>query len=227
MRNQAANRKTHFLTVMVALTLLGGTAMAQSDSSRVAAADSSGYNPNAIAKGQKAFANFLWNNVGADLYLTGEAYTFHFGRVGFLSLTGGGGYGVEVRFKPVFAGYVYTWSSNEMRPRPPGPFVCSSLYAGVITGGYRAEAGEIYGYFLGTDMGSPEVTFKTYFAGLSRRYGTNAFIEPEVRLMFPVDAGYYTVGPPSYNVVKIEHYRVSDLFISFSVKVGLGLGYCR
>jgi len=160
--------------------------------------------------------------------LEGDAYWLHFGRVGFFSLTGGGGIGAELRFRPVFAGAVVSVSSHEMRPRPSGPFTNLSFYAGAMINDYRVEIGEIHGtYLAGNDQGSPGVGYDTYFAGLSRRYGSNSFIEPEVKLMFPVSAGYYIIGPPSYNVLKIEHYNLSDLFISFTVKVGLGIGYCR
>lgn len=116
-----------------------------------------------------------------------------------------------------------------MRSKPSGPFSCSSFYAGVIVGGYSAEVGETYGSFLAADQDMPDVSFKTYFAGLSRRYGGNIFIEPEVTLMFPVEAGYYIDEPPGYNYtgVRIEHYALGDLFISFSVKLGLGIGYCK
>ncbi len=222
-----AKSKVNLFLAFAAMSLLsiGANAFAQTDSSRVSSIDSSAYNPKAMAEGQKWFGN----HVGADLFVTGEAYTFHFGRVGFLSLTGEGGVGAELRFKPLFAGFVYGLSGSEMRDRPSGPFSCSSFYVGVIVSGYRAEVGEVYGSFLAADQDMPDVSFKTYFAGLSRRFGGNAFLEPEIQIMFPVEAGTYVNAPPgnSYTNVSIEHYTMGDLFFCFSVKLGLGVGYCR
>ncbi|MCL5266873.1 MAG: hypothetical protein M1469_02070 [Bacteroidetes bacterium] len=187
------------------------SALAQTDTARVVPEDSIAYGWNYISK-----------HIGGDLFVEGDAYWLHFGRVGFFSLTGGGGIGAELRFRPAFAGAVASVSSREMRPRPSGPFGNASLYAGAIIGDYRVEIGEIRGGTIFGDQGAPDVGFRTYFAGVSKRFGSNFFVEPDIRLMFPFDAGYYVVGPRGHNDVIIERYNLSDLFLSFTVKVGVG-----
>ncbi len=227
MNRETLHRRLGTLVLLTGPFFVCHFALAQSDTSRVATVDSSGYNPNALAEGQKALAKFLRDSVGADLFLEGDAYWFHFGKVGFFSLTGGGALGLELRVRPVFFGLDVGASSTQMRPRPSGSFGNVSYYAGAIIADYRVEIGKIYGETFNGSQGAPEVGHRTYFAGVSKRFGSNFFVEPDIRLMLPVDAGYYAVNQRDHNDVIVESYNMSDLFLSFTVKVGLGVGYCR
>ena len=208
---QALMRRIKKLTVLASLLFVCRPLLAQTDSARVAPQDSITYGWDFISK-----------HIGGDLFFEGDAYWFHFGRVGFFSLTGGGALGVELRLGPAFFGVDVGASSTQMRPRPSGPFGNVSFYAGAIFADYRVEIGKIYGETIFGGQGAPDVGYRTYFAGISKRCGSNFFVEPDIRLMFPFDAGYYVIGPPSYNVVRIEKYNLSDLFFSFTVKVGVG-----
>lgn len=166
------------------------------------------------------------SRIGGDLFLTGEGYTLHFGRVGFFSLTGGGGLGLEVRVRPVFIGIIGSMSSGEVHPNNLSQtFFNATLYAGVIVEKYRLEIGEIHGSTYWADQTSPpEISYATYFLGLSRRYGSGFFAEPEVKIMFPSFGGYYQKVPPDYYYYRVvpEHYGIGDLFFAFSVKLGIG-----
>jgi hypothetical protein len=168
-------------------------------------------------------ASNLTSIIGGDLFLTGEGYTLHFGRVGFFSLTGGGGLGVEMRVRPVFVGFISSVTSHEMRPSPSGPFLNSSFYVGAIIEKYRLEIGEMHGTTFMNDPHSPDVSITSCFLGLSRRYGSDFFAEPEVKIIFPIVAGYYQYGPPDYRThVITEHYGIHDLFFAIGVKIGIG-----
>ena len=99
--------------------------------------------------------------------------------------------------------------------------------------GYRIEAGEIYGETAWLDQDSPPLAvYKSYFAGIGRRYGSGFFFEPEIKFMFPVISTYYyhknipgSYGYPGYDTaVGTDNCGLRDLFFALSVKVGLCLG---
>ncbi|MFZ1081477.1 MAG: hypothetical protein WAO19_06075 [Candidatus Kryptoniota bacterium] len=170
----------------------------------------------------------LTSILGGDLFLTGEAYALHFGPVGFFSLTAGGGLGIEMRLRPVFVGFVVSASSHEIRPDPSGPFFNTSLYGGAIIQNYRLEIGEMHGDTFMGDPLAPNVSYTTYFLGLSKRFGSAFFAEPEIKVMFPIVAGYYQYGPPDYyDHVVTEHYGIRDLFFAFGLKLGIGFDSYR
>ena len=128
-----------------------------------------------------------------------------------------------MRLRPVLVGFVATVSSHEMRPNPSGPFFNTSFYGGVIIEEYRLEIGEIHGATFMNDPLAPEVSSTACFLGVSKKYGSNFFAEPELKVMFPVVAGYYQYGPPDYRThIITEHYGIRDLFFAFGLKVGIG-----
>ncbi len=217
---------------VIGILLVPIAARTQSDTTRVAPADSSGYNPDAIAEGQEQIADYLANHFGFDLFATGEAYSLHFRRVGFFSMSGAVGLGTEVRVAPVFIGGIIGTSGNEI-PRQPSVFYYSSLYAGFMIDGYRIEFGNVYGVtntLLSTHP-PPLAAYKSYFAGIGRRYGSGFFFEPEIKFMFPVVATYYyhenipgSYGYPGYDTaVGTDNSGLRDLFFALSVKVGVCL----
>ncbi|MCL5035125.1 MAG: hypothetical protein M1395_08500, partial [Bacteroidetes bacterium] len=73
--------------------------------------------------------------------------------------------------------------------------------------GYRIELGRVYGETSDWDPISPPLSvYKSYFAGIGRRYGSGFFFEPEIKFMFPVVATYYyhenipgSYGYPGYD----------------------------
>ncbi|MCL5266485.1 MAG: hypothetical protein M1469_00080, partial [Bacteroidetes bacterium] len=147
--------------------------------------------------------------------------------------SGAVGLGTEVRVAPVFIGGIIGTSGNEI-PRQPSVFYYSSLYAGFMIDGYRIEFGNVYGVtntLLSTHP-PPLAVYKSYFAGIGRRYGSGFFFEPEIKFMFPVDATYYyyenipgSYGYPGYDTaVGTDNCGLRDLFLALSVKVGLCLG---
>ena len=232
MRLLAMKSSMTLLAVAAVILSWGGSALAQSDTTRVAPADSSGYKPEALAEGQKQISKYLINHFGFDLFATGEAYSLHFRRVGFFSMSGAVGLGTEVRIAPVFVGGIIGTSGNEI-PRPPSDFYFSSLYAGFIIDGYRVEVGKIYGETMWLDQDSPPVAvYNSYFAGIGRRYGSGFFFEPEIKFMFPVVATYYyhenipgSYGYPGYDTaVATDNCGLRDLFFALSLKVGVCLG---
>ncbi len=193
-----------------------GNALAQGGASHFAPSDTGSYN-----------FNWFTSRVGGDLFATIEAYSFHFSRVGFFSITGAYGLGAEFRFRPLFIGGMIGGSGNEIRPQP-SDFFLSSLYAGVIIDKYRFEVGKMYGETIWMDQDSPPfAVYKTYYVGVGRRYGSGWFIEPEIRLMIPKFATYYLPGSENYSFpgsipLASDHYGLRDLFFAFSVRVGVG-----
>ncbi len=190
---------------------------------RVAPADSSGYNPNGIAEGQKAFAKalgYLGHHFGMDIFAQGEAYTFHLSKVNLLSLYGGAGLGAEVRILPLFGGGVIGVSGYQIRPRP-STFYFFSWYAGLALDGYRFEVGNEYGQTSGLVPYPQLAVYKDYFVGISRRYYSGWFLEPEIKVMIPTFATYYT-GPQGNVNPLSDHYGLRDLFLALTVKIGVG-----
>ncbi len=231
--NGQPGAKLRSAVILASLLFVVQPAFAQSDTSRVVPADSSGYNPNQLAEGQKRIGDYLAKHFGFDLFATGEVYSLHFSRVSFLSSSGGVGMGAELRIAPVFIGGIFGESGNEI-PRPPSEFYFSSLYAGFMISGYRIDVGKIYGETQWLDQDSPPVAvYNSLFAGIGRRYGSGFFFEPEIKFMFPVTSTYYYYanqpgimynGPNAHTAVGRDNGGLRDLFLAFSIKVGLCLG---
>ncbi len=155
-------RKVEVLALLAGLLFASNSTFAQGGASHFADSDSSGYES----------WRWITEHFGVDLFLTSEAYTLHFGRVGLFSLTGSGGLGVELRLRPVFMGCAFGASSNEIRPKPSGPFFYTLLYGGAIVRKCRIEIGETHGVY--SEWGAPhnrDASYTTYFLGFSRRYG--------------------------------------------------------
>ncbi|MCL5266484.1 MAG: hypothetical protein M1469_00075 [Bacteroidetes bacterium] len=177
--------------------------------------------------------NLISQYVGGDLFVQGEAYSFHFSRVGFFSSSGGAGLGAEFRVAPVFIGGVIGTSNNEI-PRLPSGFYSSSLYAGFTIDGWRIELGKVYGETSSWSTHPPPLAvYKSYFAGIGRRYGAGFFFEPEIKLMFPVVATYYYnknepgiayMYPYDHTALGLDNCGLRDLFFALTVRVGIGFG---
>ena len=226
---QTLKRKAVLLTVLLALALISGNAQAQSDSIRAAPKDSITYGWQQISSGW----NWVSKYVGGDLFVQGEAYSLHFSRVAFFSMSGGLGLGAEFRVAPVFIGGVIGTSGNEI-PRPPSDFYFSSIYAGFTIDGYRIELGKVYGETSDWSTHPPPMAvYKSYFAGIGRRYGSGFFFEPEIKLMLPVIATYYYdrndpgiayMYPYDRTALGLDNCGLRDLFFALTVRMGVGFG---
>ncbi len=216
---------------IVAYLLYNGRVLARSDSIQVVTLDSVTCGGVYLAEGW----NYFVSHVGGDFFAQGEAYSLHFSKVGLFSMSGGFGLGAEFRVAPVFIGGIIGESGNEI-PRPPSEFYFSSLYAGFNIRGYRIELGRVYGETSDWDPISPPLSvYKSYFAGIGRRYGSGFFFEPEIKFMFPVVATYYyhenipgSYGYPGYDTtVATDNCGLRDLFFALTAKVGMGFGSNR
>lgn len=172
---------------------------------------------------------FKWPSfIGGDLFLGGELYGLHLSGVG--SLTAGTAIGAELRIHPLFVGatagfcgdegipYIHTFDKQVHQ----GTFSFYSLYAGVIIGTYRADIGEIYGDNSAWTTHTPDVNYTVGYLGISKRWCDIIFVEPEVKVMFPIVAHYSLVQNYIEFTPVTQHYHLRDLFFAIGVKVGIG-----
>lgn len=148
--------------------------------------------------------------IGVDLFFNAEFYGLHLSGQG--SLTDAGGIGAELRLAPVFINIVEGVTGDDGVPgtwRRNSVFLFTSLCAGAVIDKYRIEIG---GMEAGTWVDTPPSSYTCLLAGISRRYGTTFFVQPEVKIMVPIVS----------NCISTQHYRLDDLFFAFSFKVGIG-----
>lgn len=216
MRSKAFKLRRYSLLFIVVFTVTGGEAFAQGGASHFAP-DSGSYTPKWMVSSWKWIAK----NVGGDLFVTYEIYGFNFDT--FSPPTSGGGPGIEIRIHPVFVGSYAGFCGNEGISGPKGTFSFAALYAGVIVGGYRFEAGEILGdNSAWTAMEVPRQTYTSAFIGLSKRVGLCLFLEPDVKLVFPIISHYWKGDYGHGFVPAVGHYQLRDLFFSIGLKLGVG-----
>jgi len=158
------------------------------------------------------------SDLGGDLFLTGDLFLLrtpnYFGAMG-------SGLGTEIRLRPFFlasiVGLTVRGDGSEFR------YV--SIYGGRLIGRYRLEIG---GTNAGITRGSPGDAYTYLFLGGSGKFGRAIFIEPEIRIMFPVVSrlSYFTGNrdAPPYGETEIvtRHYNVSNVFFGLGVKIGIG-----
>ncbi len=176
------------------------------------------------------YINFNWwpSSVGADIFVGPGLYALHLSS-GFsyhLATPDLWNAGIEIRVHPVFLDYVVGLGGDDGVPfhgppyAPPGPYNLASIYGGITLNKYRAEAGVLNGNTHGqVDQDTPNFTYTAVFLGVSRRYGQYVFVEPDLRIVFPiaVHSGSQTGLPPL-----TEHYHLWDCFFGLHVKVGIG-----
>lgn len=206
------------LAAVVSLPLVSISAVAQSDSGRVAVRDSITYGWEEITAGWK----WVSKNMGGDLFLSGETYGLHLS--GDRSGTSGFGYGFELRFRTVLLGAILGICGNEgIHTLQRSNFSFSSLYVGMSMNGFRMELGEIYGDNNSwLDMSTAHQTYMSAFVGVSKWIGEVLFVEPTITLMFPVFTHYLDWPYPVGSMPPIEHYHFRDLFFSAGLKLGIG-----
>ena len=136
------------------------------------------------------------------------------------------GWGAEIRVAPVFLGAVLGISDNGgLSSYGDTYFDYLSVYAGTSIYKYRVEIGGAW--TINTYRGPSDENYTFLFLGVNRRYGEIAFIEPEIRIMFPVSsrltypANNANLFPPEYYEAT-KHYNLRDLFLGISVKFGIG-----
>lgn len=218
------------LTFVAFLSLLSRSASAQQDTTRTSRPDTLGYNPNAIAEGQKSVADFFANHIGADLFATGEYYGFHLG--GPSSTTMGGGPGIELRYHPVFLGFIAGVCGDEGIPglhesdNAEGgtkTYSFTSVYGGVSIDSLRIGVGVIN---AGNSMwvtNNPSSSYTSAYFEVSRRIGGLLFIQPQVKVLYPVVAHFYDGNRFGLAVPVTRHYHFGDLYFAIGLKLGIGV----
>ncbi len=204
--------------------------IAQQDTTRSSRPDTLGYNPNAIAEGQKSIADFFANHIGADLFATGEYYGFHLG--GPSSTTMGGGPGIELRYHPVFLGIIAGVCGDEGIPglyqsdNTEGgtrTYSYTSIYGGISIDGVRFGAGVINASNSMWVTNNPSSRYTSAFLEVSRRIGGLLFIQPQVKVIYPVVAHLYEGYHSGPLVPVTQHYHLRDLYFAVGLKLGIGV----
>ncbi len=216
-----------FFVLFACCLLVSSLALAQTDSTAVPAKDSVSYSWQHIPDSWK----WIRKHFGADLFLTGDAYVLHLS--GGQSITGDFGLGAEIRLRPIFLGATAGLSGDEgipgMHAQDIGihnnTFTYLSEYVGVLIHEYRLEVGRTSGDAFDPNPHGDPVTFRTYFIGISEKFGRYTFIEPGFTMSLPVASTFSerlvntAYGETSYLT---ERFHPWDLFFSFSVKLGIG-----
>ena len=213
-----------FVAILAGLFSFGNTSLAQRPSRLSVTSDSVGIKSESDASGW----NWITGHVGGDFFLNGQLYGLHLSGGG--SVTRSIGLGAEIRARPVFLGGTVGFSSDEGLPFSHAQvghdigFYSYDLYVGAIVDEYRVEIGE--NYVDNVDWISryyQRINFTTGFVGVSRKIGGVAFLEPEIKIMFPI-VSHYWIGyePPFNSGPAVEHYHVGDLFFALGLKIGFG-----
>ncbi len=205
-------------------------ANAQQNTTRASRSDSLHYNPGGISEGQKSIADFLANHIGADLLATGEYYGFHLG--GPSSTTMGGGPGIELRYHPVFLGFIAGVCGDEGIPglyesdNAEGgtkTYSFTSVYGGVSIDSLRIGLGVIN---AGNSMwvtNNPSSSYTSAYFEVSRRIGRLLFIQPQLKVVYPIAARFYDrYGSSPLNPVT-RHYQLRDLYFAIGLEIGIGV----
>ncbi len=172
--------------------------------------------------------NFKWwpSFLGADLFVDPEFYGIHLTSTPQLGLDLFN-VGVEIRVHRVFVDYEFDVGGNyymileALSPRILFSY-SNSISAGVVFHADRLEAGILHG---GTgvwwDQDTPPNNFTAAFLGAGTRYGHVFFVEPELKVMFPLSF-HHDHGPFAGDNPYTERYHPWDLFFGLSVKLGIG-----
>lgn len=169
------------------------------------------------------FFDFGWwpSFLGGDLFLTTDVFVLHVSGRG--SLTSAQGIGAEIRVGPVFLGEIVGFSDNDgLWVGGAVNWKYESVYCGVLIDKWRVDFSGTRAGDYGIDEGEG---FVTTSCDVSRRYGKVFFIEPTIRVMFPIASHYLPLvsnplGPAPPLVT--AHYHLRDLFFGVSIKVGIG-----
>lgn len=165
---------------------------------------------------------------GGDLFVEGGFYGFHLR--GSSSTGSGFGPGIELRIHPIFVGFSVGLCGDEGIPGlesfnngggGASSFTYTSIYVGAMVDSFRIEMGKIDGNnSISTVNGNP-AGYTAAFLGVSRRLGGVFFFQPELKIMYPLVANYWTSSHA--NAVRVsQHYDVRDLYFGIGVRVGLG-----
>ncbi|MFZ1081053.1 MAG: hypothetical protein WAO19_03920 [Candidatus Kryptoniota bacterium] len=161
---------------------------------------------------------FKWPSfIGGDLFLGGELLGVHFdaenaGTFGFMGFGAGG----EVRVRPVFLGTMVGAIVRE----DGATYDCTSIYGGLLIDRYRLEIG-------GTHAQETEGLIDKYnslFLGASGRFGGIVFIEPEIKIVFPIDGTFFISSGGSYPAAAVvtRYFHLRDMFFGIGLKAGVG-----
>ena len=206
------NRKAFSFFLVTAFLSIGRSAIAQGGASHFApdSLDSIEYG---------SLGDWLTQHVGGDLFLDGEICGLH--SSDWFPLRDAGGIGAEIRIHPIFVGVIGGFTGGGGN-QYSNTFVYSSLYIGAMVGGYRVEVGKTYADSSPMEDKTPS-DYRVYFLGVSKRFGTIAFVEPDIRVMFPT-VGHLWQSSLEYEYMPVtEYYHLNGLFFALSVKVGVGI----
>jgi hypothetical protein len=170
----------------------------------------------------------LTSIMGGDLFLSGDAFLLHASTI--QSLTDAFGLGAELRFRPVFFGAVVGGCGDEGIPNMHAAdiqtkntsFLFLGLYAGAIVGKYKFEIGRTFAGNIGSNPHGTFVNYTSIFLGIGKRFGTDAFIEPQVKISFPIVGCYQRLDQRNNFYGVTEYYHMNDFCIALSLKVGVG-----
>lgn len=181
----------------------------QSDSTHFALVDTEFFN--------SRFFKFDWwpSYLGAGFFITIDELSSHG--------NGGGavGMGYDVRVGPVFAGVINGISENDGLWDGEVDWKYQSIYCGAWIDAWRIDINSTHVGDYGVSGGEG---FITASCDVSRRFEYFVFVEPEIRIMFPI-ASHYSPYSPKYGpyVPPVTvHYHLRDLFIGLSLKIGIG-----
>lgn len=131
------------------------------------------------------------------------------------------GIGAELRVSPFFLGAIAGISDNEGMWQDDAQYYrCLSIYGGAVIGKYRLEIGGAHGWAANGD------NYASVFLGGSRKYGDIFFVEPEIRIVYPVagtfsyELNYWHYPPPFVTVS--PNFSIRDIFFGLGVKLGIG-----
>jgi len=169
-------------------------------------------------------ASFKWHSnllLGADIFLTGDI-SFPLRERYFTS--GRFGWGAEIRVNRLFMGAVVRGISDDAGLANTDHYYdYVSIYGGALINKFRIEVGGIW--TLNTVRSS--FGYSLLFLGVNRRFGEIVFIEPDLRIIFPIVSrlNYWvdnTYWPQEYYEAT-EYYHLRDLFFGLSLKFGIGI----
>lgn len=210
--------KPRILILIIAGCILSAwnVAFAQGGASHFAPSDTG----NSAPKWMTDSWSWMTKHIGGDLFLGPEVYGLH--------MTAGGplnwdlGPGVELRVRPLFVGGTVGWCGNDNLPSLDS---YSSFYIGAIIWKWRFELGQLNATGH-NDHGEQIGVYVSDFAGFSRKFGKGWFIEPEVKIMYPIVSHSWNEAPGNYangaSAVITEQYRLRDLYFAIGVTLGLG-----
>jgi hypothetical protein len=158
--------------------------------------------------------------IGGDMFLAPDAFTVHFS--GRHPLTLAIGWGVEIRIHPVFAGTITGISEDDGLSNGGDALQYRIYYGGLMFGHYRFEIGQ---------SRAPEGSqyngnrgYLVWFFGTSGRFGSIFFVEPEIRIMAPVEATLIHAGGygPHSGYLATQRFGLKDVFLGVSLRFGIG-----